>query len=165
MILLWCIRMLKLGFYVGKCYVGMAHKMKIYRKTYSWMANWSHILEAHSRQKQPFADVLQNSCSQKFLPNSQESTLFQSLFFNKVAGLRPAALLKTRLWYRYFRMNFAKCLRKPLLQNSSSGSFCRGVFMTLPNIYDGAFCEKSERVLVFNYFNKDNFFKICLIGS
>ena len=35
----------------------------------------------------------------------------QSLFFNKVAGLRPATLLKKRLWYRYFPVNFAKFLR------------------------------------------------------
>ena len=35
----------------------------------------------------------------------------QSLFFNKVAGLRPATLLKKRLWYRYFLVNFAKFLR------------------------------------------------------
>ena len=36
--------------------------------------------------------------------------LCQSLFFNKVAGLRPATLLKKRLWYRCFPVNFAKFL-------------------------------------------------------
>ena len=36
--------------------------------------------------------------------------LCQSLFFNKVAGLRPATLLKKRLWYRCFSVNFAKFL-------------------------------------------------------
>ena len=39
--------------------------------------------------------------------------LCQSLFFNKVAGLRPATLLKKRLWHRCFPMNFAKFLRTP----------------------------------------------------
>ena len=34
-----------------------------------------------------------------------------SLFFNKVAGLRPATLLKKRLWQRCFLMNFVKFLR------------------------------------------------------
>ena len=34
--------------------------------------------------------------------------LCQSLFFNKVAGLRPAVLLKKRLCHRYFPVNFAK---------------------------------------------------------
>ena len=37
--------------------------------------------------------------------------LYQSLFFNKV--LRPATLLKKRLWHRYFSVNFAKLLRTP----------------------------------------------------
>ena len=36
------------------------------------------------------------------------------IFFNKVAGLRPATLLKKRPWYRCFPMNFAKVLRTPL---------------------------------------------------
>ena len=37
--------------------------------------------------------------------------LCQSLFFNKVAGLRPATVLKKRLWRRSFLVNFAKFLR------------------------------------------------------
>ena len=44
--------------------------------------------------------------------------LRQSLFFNKIAGLRPANLLKKRLWHRYFPKNFAKFLRTPFLQNT-----------------------------------------------
>ena len=48
--------------------------------------------------------------------------LCQSLFLNKVAGLRsllqknlwhPATLLKKRLWHRCFPVNFAKLLRTP----------------------------------------------------
>ena len=37
--------------------------------------------------------------------------LCQSLFFNKVAGLRCATLLKKKLWYRCFPVNFAKFFR------------------------------------------------------
>ena len=37
----------------------------------------------------------------------------QSLFFNKVAGLRFATLLKKRLWHTCFTMNFVKFLRAP----------------------------------------------------
>ena len=37
--------------------------------------------------------------------------LCQSLFFNKVACLRPGTLLKKRLWHRCFPVNFAKFLR------------------------------------------------------
>ena len=36
--------------------------------------------------------------------------LCQSLFFNKVADLSPANLLKKRLWHRCFPVNFAKIL-------------------------------------------------------
>ena len=45
--------------------------------------------------------------------------LCRSLFFNKVAGLRPATLLKKRLWHRFFAVNFKKFLRTPFLQKTS----------------------------------------------
>ena len=47
--------------------------------------------------------------------------LCQSLFFNKVAGLGPATLLKQKLWYRYFPVNFVKFLRTRFLQKTSEG--------------------------------------------
>ena len=40
--------------------------------------------------------------------------LRQSLFFNKFAGLRPATLLKKKLWHRCFPVNFAIFLRAPI---------------------------------------------------
>ena len=39
--------------------------------------------------------------------------LSQSLFFNIVAGRRPATLLKKILWHRCFPLNFVKFLRTP----------------------------------------------------
>ena len=42
--------------------------------------------------------------------------LCQSLFFNKVAGLRPATLLKKRLWHKCFPVNFVKFLRTPFFK-------------------------------------------------
>ena len=39
--------------------------------------------------------------------------------FNKVAGLRPATLLKKGPWHRCFLVNFAKFLRTTFLQNTS----------------------------------------------
>ena len=45
--------------------------------------------------------------------------LYQTLFFNKVAGLKPATLLKKRLWLKCFPVNFAKVFRTPFLQNNS----------------------------------------------
>ena len=42
-----------------------------------------------------------------------------SLLLNKVAGRRPATLLKKRLRYKRFPVNFAKFVRTPFLQNNS----------------------------------------------
>ena len=39
--------------------------------------------------------------------------LCQSLFFNKVAGLRLSTLLKKRLWHKCFTVNFVKFLKTP----------------------------------------------------
>ena len=44
--------------------------------------------------------------------------LCQSLFINKVAGLRPVTLLKKSLWHSCFPVNFAKFLRTSFLQNT-----------------------------------------------
>ena len=41
--------------------------------------------------------------------------LSQSFFFNKVSGLRPATLLKKRIWHMCFPANFAKFLKTPIL--------------------------------------------------
>ena len=43
--------------------------------------------------------------------------MYPSLFFKKVAGLRPATSLKKRLRQRCFPDNFAKLLRTPILWN------------------------------------------------
>ena len=42
--------------------------------------------------------------------------LCQSLFFNKVAGLRPANLLERRVRHKCFSVNFVKFLRTTFLQ-------------------------------------------------
>ena len=56
-------------------------------------------------------------CKKGVLRNFAKFTgkhLYQSLFFNKVAG-KPATLLKKRFWHRCFPVNFAKFLRTPFL--------------------------------------------------
>ena len=61
-------------------------------------------------------------CSMKkdFLRNFTKFTgKHPGLFFNKVAGLRPATLLKKRLWHSCFPVNFAQFLRTSYLQNTS----------------------------------------------
>ena len=75
-----------------------------------------------------------------------QNFLCQSLFFNKVADLRPATLLKKRLWHRCFPVNFAKFGRTPFLQNSSGWLLLKTVhtlvgFYCFPNIYMTVFSE------------------------
>ena len=43
----------------------------------------------------------------------------QSLFFNKVACLRPVTLLQKRLWRKCFPLNFVKFLRTSFLRKTS----------------------------------------------
>ena len=50
-------------------------------------------------------------CKKGVLRNFTGKYLCQSLFFNKVAGLMPATLLKKRLAGRRFPVNFVKFLR------------------------------------------------------
>ena len=45
--------------------------------------------------------------------------LRQSLFFNKVAGLRPATLFKKSPWHRCFPVNLVKFFRTTFLQNTA----------------------------------------------
>ena len=79
-------------------------------------------------------------CKKGVLRNFAKFTgkhLCQSLFFNKVAGLRPPTLFKKRLWHRCFPMNYAKFLKTPfiiehlwwLLLESTSFIFCREVYL------------------------------------
>ena len=64
----------------------------------------------------PEAVVQKCSVEKVFLQisqNSQENTCARVSFFDKVAGLRPATLLKKRLWHRYFPVKFVKFLKTP----------------------------------------------------
>ena len=67
-----------------------------------------------------YSEVIVRRCSIKMgvLRNYTKLTgkhLCQSLFFDKIAGLRPATLLKKRLWHRRFSVNFSKFLRTPFV--------------------------------------------------
>ena len=69
-------------------------------------------------QKQPL-EVLYKKDVLKYFAKSIGKHLCQGLFFNKVAALRSATLLKKRLWHRCFSVNFAKFLRIPFAQKTS----------------------------------------------
>ena len=75
-------------------------------------------------QKQLSAVFCKKRCSYKF-QNIYGKHLCQSLFLNKVAGLRLATLLKKKLCHRCFPVNFPKFLRTPVLRNTSERLFLR----------------------------------------
>ena len=81
-----------------------------------------YLLHFHEFWNQQCWFILFCSLRKRVLRNFAKFTgksLCQSLFLNKVAGLRPAILLKKSLWHRCFPVNFAKFLRTPFLQNIS----------------------------------------------
>ena len=55
----------------------------------------------------------------KFLQNSQENTCVRVSFLIKLQVSASVTLLKKRLWHSCFPVNFAKFLRKPVLQSTS----------------------------------------------
>ena len=62
-----------------------------------------------------------NYINVKFLKvsqTSQENTCLRASFLIKLQ-LRPATLLKRKIWHRCFPVNFVKFLRTPILQNIS----------------------------------------------
>ena len=61
-------------------------------------------------------DVFCKTSVLKNLSKFIAKNLRQSFFFNKVADLRSATLLKKRFWYRCLPVNFAKFLRTPFLK-------------------------------------------------
>ena len=61
----------------------------------------------------------------EILQNSQEKTCARVSFLIKLqaSGLKPATLLKKRLWHRFFPVNFVKFQEHLFLQNTSGGCF------------------------------------------
>ena len=80
------------------------------------------MINGKNFQKQP-PEVL---CKKDVLRNFGKFTgkhLCLRLFFNKVAGRRPATLFKKSLWDRCLPVNFPKFLRTPFIQNTSGDCF------------------------------------------
>ena len=94
-------------------------------------------------KKQPFAGLLLKKCSLKF-HKIYRKNLHWSLFFNKIAGLETATLLKVRMWYRCFPRNFIKFLKSYFftehLRTTSSG-----------NSRVEVFCKKGKKTLVWEF--------------
>ena len=91
-----------------KCYKAPPTKKKIFQER----KNHGKTKSLGDNKKQP-PEVF---CKKGVLRNFAKFTgkhLCQILFFNKVAGLRPETLFKTRLWHRCFPVNIAKFQRTP----------------------------------------------------
>ena len=76
---------------------------------------WRTLHFFNYTEKQSPGGVLKKGVLRNFVKFTGKH-LCQILFLNKVVGLRPATLLKTRLWHRSLPLNFAKFLRTPLLK-------------------------------------------------
>ena len=82
--------------------------------------------------------------------NSQENTCVRVSFLIKLQTLclRPATLLKKRLWHRCFPVKFAKFLRTAFLQNTSGRILLRFQDLKLSNLAD-LYCVKSVQIISF----------------
>ena len=64
--------------------------------------------------------------------------------FNKVAGMRPTTLLKKRFWHRYFPVNFAEFLRKPLLTKPLLWPLVKNIQLTISIIISTSISSSYE---------------------
>ena len=105
--------------------------------------------------------------------NFTEKHLCQISFF-----LRPATLLKKRLWHRCYPMNFVKFLRTSFSQNTSEGCFCiirssrrwccpKQVFLEILQNSQENSCAKDSFLIKLQIYRVNNFIKrfrhICLL--
>ena len=81
------------------------------KKIYFYTVNQS-LFDTNKQKQSPRGVLLKGVL--RNLTKFTGKQLYQRLFFNKVADLRPATLLKKRLWHRCFPVNFVKFLRTPL---------------------------------------------------
>ena len=105
------------------CALGDLHILHFYMSSYSILfpCLFNQTLEALQRTLIWFIPISAEAVDQRcyikkgVLKNltkfTGKKTCARVSFFNKVAGLRPATLLKERLWHRCFPVNFVKFLR------------------------------------------------------
>ena len=82
------------------------------------MAKFSTLAQAFSWE---FCELFKNTFFTEHLWATVSSQC-QSLFFNKVAGLKPVILFKKRLWHRCFPVDFRKFLGTPFHRKPVAGS-------------------------------------------
>ena len=92
----------------------------------------------------------------RILQNSQENTWARAYFLIMLQALRPAPLLKKRLWPRNFPVNLAKFLRTSFSIEHLWWLLLRDVLRILSNINDRK--QKREAAVLY----KKVFLKFCL---
>ena len=102
------------------------------------------LLKTFANSEAATRSVLLEKPALKSLTKFTGKHLCQSLFFDKVTGLRSAALFKKRPWHRFFPVNFAKFLRTPFLYRTPlDDCFCE--LLKLAN-----FQQKFQKCLKFS---------------
>ena len=95
------------------------HNHLVRKRTINHLVVNSLIVNSLAKFRSSRPDVFCKKGVLRSFTKFTEKQLRQSLFFNKVAGLSSATLLKKRLWHRCFPVNFAKFLRTHFSQNTS----------------------------------------------
>ena len=107
------------AFYTSIPYLYIHYRCSHHHYHHSNYYHHYHVLLFHQYHYHLFrSSRLEVFCKKVVLKNFAKFAgkhLCRSLFFNKISGLRPATLLKTRVWHRCFLVNFAKFLRTPFL--------------------------------------------------
>ena len=105
---------------------------------YTWwiLTTWNIVRSSHQRC------FVRNGAIRNFAKFTGKH-LCQSLFFNKVASLRPATLLKKRLWDRCFSVNFAKFFRTLFYRTPPGDCFCISS-LEFPVLHDRSSIMKTE---------------------
>ena len=101
----------------------LAQVFKVGQLLLPWWSTYFERFAKFTGKHLPEAVALRCSLKNvfKFFAKFAGKHLSQSLFLN--LSLRPATLLKIRLWHWWFPVNFAKFLRTPLLYNTFDSCF------------------------------------------
>ena len=101
-----------------------------------------HITEAAARRYSVKKGVPRN------LAKSTAKHLCQSLFFNKVAGVRPAALFEKRLWHTFFYRTLGDCFY--ILLGFGAVKYFGGIFFGLSAANIALTVKLREDILMFH---------------
>ena len=118
-----------------------------------WMYFWCTITAFKSSRN----SCLEVFCRKGVYRNFTWKNLYQSLLFNKAAGLSLATLLIKRPQYRCFPVNFVKFLRTPFFAEHSS---CSSLTETMQDSFYSSFLNILNLLLDFFWWEM---VKLCAV--